>query len=341
MTKLHQNILIVVALFIGVVQADPLNVCVTVPDLGDLAKVIGGDQVDVTVFVKGQEDPHSLVAKPSDVIKLSHADAFVFLGLEMEIGWGPALLDRARNNQIVAGKPGYIDASVVIKPIHDSSSSVITRAMGDLHPEGNPHYLLDPVNGLMVAQLLAEKFSVLKPDASKYFVQNFQRFESIWAEKAFGPELIARYPLDKLLKIQSVGKLAEFLEQTGETQLLKGWFGKVAPLKDKQFVADHNQWPYFSSRFQLKIERFLEPTPGNPPSARYLNELVAWMNAEEVLGVLSSIYYPPRNLAFVQKNCKVPLLPAAHQVGSRLNTSSYISMIDYNIDLVCSCCSKL
>ena len=340
MKKLTQNALMIFALFIGIAQAEPLNVCVTVPDLGDLAKVVGGDQVNVIVFVKGQEDPHSLVAKPSDVIKLSQADAFIFLGLEMEIGWAPALLDRARNNQIVPAKPGYIDASTVIKPIHDTSSSVITRAMGDLHPEGNPHYLLDPVNGLMVAKLLAEKFSILKPGSAKYFAQNFKKFESIWAEKAFGAELIARYPLDKLLKIQSIGKLGEWLEQTGESNLLKGWFGKMAPLRDRQFVADHSQWPYFSSRFQIKIERFLDPTPGNPPSARYLNELVAWMNAENILGVLSSTYYPPQNLAFIQKNCKAQLLPTAHQVGSRSNANSYLSMIDYNVDLIYSFCIK-
>lgn len=339
MSKTISTILLFLTM-LGLGFSDPLKVCVTVPDLGDLAKVIGQGQVEVTVFVKGQEDPHSLVAKPSDVVKLSKADAFILLGMGMEIGWAPALLSRARNNQLTTEKPGYIDASTVIKPIHDAPGSFITRAMGDVHPEGNPHYMLDPVNGLMVAKLISERFAEIKPSSKSFFHQNYLKFEAAWAEKAFGSNLLAKYPLDKLIQIQTVGKLGDFLQQTGETKLLKGWFGKMEPLKGEQLVADHSQWPYFASRFHLNIDRFLEPKPGVPPSAKYLKRLVDWMNTENIPGVLASTYFSPRDLAFVEKHCKAQILPSAHQVNARTGTNSYLSMIDHNVKLICDCCAK-
>jgi len=328
-------------LLLSGLQGESLKVCVTVPDLADLVKIIGGDQVEVTTFVKGQEDPHALVAKPSDILKLSKADALVLLGMGMEIGWVPALVDRSRNRNIRDGQTGYIDVSKVIEPIHDSEKSIITRAMGDVHPEGNPHYMVDPVNGLKAARYLSESFSKLRPSLKNVFSNNLKSFEKTWAKRAFGAKVAERYPLDKLIEIQSVGKLTDLLKQTGELKLLKGWFGKMEEIKGVQFAADHSQWPYFAARFNVNIDHFLEPKPGVPPSAKYLKSFVEFLNAEEIPGLLSSSYGVARNLNFVQKNSKVSLLPTAHQVGSRKGVHTYLDMIDYNIGLLCDCCKNI
>lgn len=341
MKKYTIVLLFIFNLLLSGLQGEPLKVCVTVPDLEDLVKIIGGDKVEVTTFVKGQEDPHALVAKPSDVLKLSKADAFVLLGMGMEIGWAPALIDRSRNRNVRHGQPGYIDASEAVEAIHDSGKTIITRAMGDVHPEGNPHYMLDPVNGLKVARHLSQSFSTLKPSLKSVFVQNLNSFEKTWAKKAFGAKLTERYPLDKLIEIQSVGKLIDLLKQTGELNLLEGWFGKMAVIKGTRFAADHSQWPYFAKRFHISIDRFLEPKPGVPPSVRYLKNFVEWLNAEEIPGLLSSSYGVARNLDFVKKNSATSLLPTAHQVQSRQEAHTYLDMIDYNIGLLCDCCKNI
>ena len=321
-------------------HADKLNVCATTPELGDLSKLIGGDQVEVTVFVKGQEDPHALVAKPSDVLKLSQADALVIMGLGLETGWVPALMDRSRNSRIRASAKGYIDASKVIEPIQDFSGEILTRAMGHIHPEGNPHYMLDPVNGLKVARLLAQSFSELKPMSKEAFTNQLKTFEQNWGVKAFGETLPKRYPLDKLIEIQDRGKLEFFLTQTGEMNLLGGWFGNMSHIKGAKLIADHEQWNYFSKRFSLNVDRAIEPKPGVPAGARHLQELVEWMKANNITGVLASPYFSPRHLEFIMKHTEAEILAAAHQVGSRPQADTYFNMIDHNVRIVCECCRR-
>lgn len=333
--------LLFVLILSGQLFAAPLKVCCSVPDLSDLAKIIGGNQVEVSTFVQGQEDPHALVAKPSDVLKLSKADAFIVMGMDMEVGWAPALVDRSRNASLRVGRPGHIDTGeVVIEPIHDAPSNVITRAMGDVHPSGNPHYLLDPVLGLKVAEFLSEKFSALSPKNRAYFKSQYENFKQLWGKKAFGKTLSEKYPVDQLIQIQELGKLDAFLKKTGETKALQGWFGKMSKIKGATLVADHSQWPYFAKRFGINIDRSLEPKPGVPPGSKFLQNLVEWMKAENIPGVLASPYFSTRFLDFVEKNSGAKILATAHQVQARPEAGTYLSMIDHNVQLIFECCTK-
>jgi ABC-type Zn uptake system ZnuABC Zn-binding protein ZnuA len=338
---MKSKILTVCILFVSLfssLQAAELKICVSVPELGDLASLIGGKHVTIKTFVKGQEDPHALVARPSDVLDLSRADAFIVLGMAMEKGWAPALIDRSRNNKVQPGKPGYIDASSVIKPINDVPGGVVTRAMGDVHPEGNPHYMLDPINGLKIARLFAKSFTVLNPSLKQAFEKNLSSFEKVWSEKAFGNELVKQYGLDSIIELVEQGQLNLFLSKTNQKNLLRGWFGKMASLEGTYLVSDHAQWVYFGKRFNLKIEKALEPKPGVPAGSKYLKEVVDWMNDKKVKGVLTSPYFNPRHLAFVEKYTNAKLIPMAHQSGSRVGTDSYLSMIEHNVKQVCLCC---
>ena len=321
------------------VQSAELKVCATVPELGDLVSLVGGEHVDVTVFVKGQEDPHSLVAKPSDVLALSRADAFIVLGFAMEEGWAPALIDRSRNTKIRKGSQGYIESSSVITPIHDTESNLITRAMGHLHAEGNPHFMLDPVSGLKIARLISETFSEIKPSFKDVFQKNLVAFEKAWGEKAFGPALLNRYGLTNLISLVEKGKLSLFLSKTNESKALAGWFGDMAAIEGAHLVSDHEQWVYFAKRFNLKVERALEPKPGVPAGSKYLQHLVEWMNAHDVKGVLASPYFNPRHLSFIQKHSRAKIVPMAHQSGAREGTNDYLAMIDHNVKELCLCCA--
>src|SRR4030042_1374833 len=145
-----------------------LQVCATVPDLGNLAQEIGGDQVKITVFAKSQEDPHFIEAKPSFIKALSQADLFLQIGMELEIGYAPVLLQNARNSRVLFGAPGYLDCSKAITPL-EIPTGVVDRSMGDVHPLGNPHYLLDPLNGLRVARLIRDRLIELRPEKKPLF----------------------------------------------------------------------------------------------------------------------------------------------------------------------------
>src|SRR5687768_6768351 len=169
-----------------------LNVVATVPELSSLARDIGGDHVAVTVFAKGTEDSHFIEAKPSFVKILSRANAFIQIGMGLEIGWVPTLLQQARNRHIVPGAPGYIDASTVIAPLQVVSGAV-DRSMGDVHPEGNPHYLLDPVQGLKVAQLIRDRLSELRPSHKADFEAQYATFYRHLGAGLVGESLAAKY----------------------------------------------------------------------------------------------------------------------------------------------------
>lgn len=310
--------------------AEKLRVCATVPELGSLVREVGGDRVEVTVFAKGTEDAHFVDAKPSFITVLSKADVLVAIGMELEIGWLPVLQQNARNAAVLSGAAGFIDASKAITPI-EVPSGIIDRAMGDVHPAGNPHYLLDPLNGLRVAALLRDRMAALRPDDQKAFAAGYDQFASKLGAALFGEKLLQKYPLDKVMILESHHKLAEFLAQQKQQALLGGWLQAVQKRQGTKVVVDHNMWPYFADRFGLVIVGSLEPKPGVQPTTRHLKALVDSMKAQHVGLILTASYYDPRHARFVAENAGAKALAMAHQVGSRPGTNDYLSMINYDI----------
>ncbi len=275
------------------VAAEPLRVCATVPDLGDLARRIGGEHVVVTTFAKGVEDPHFVEARPSFIKALSRADVFIQIGMELEAAWADLLVQGARNPRIRPGTPAYIDASDVITPRQVPER--VDRSMGDVHAAGNPHYLLDPENGRLVARLLAERFGALRPDLRDDFD--------------------ARY--------------ATFAVELDER--LARWQAVMAPWKGTAYVADHDMWSYFGERFGLEAAGFLEPKPGMQPTTRHMETVIRDMQAREIPVVITSSYYDPRHARFVMSQTAAREAPLAHQVGARPGTDDYLAMFDYNV----------
>lgn len=311
----------------------PLHVVATVPELGSLMREVGGDQVAVTVFAKGTEDPHFVEAKPSFIKVLSQADVFVQIGLGMEIGWAPILLQQARNHKILPGAQGYIDASTVIAPLQVASGAV-DRSMGDVHPEGNPHYLLDPVRGLKVAQLIRDTLSVLRPAHKAGFAARYVTFHQRLGAALVGETLAAKYDVEKLALLADHGKLDAFLQSQGEAALLGGWLGRMQPHRGIKVVADHNQWEYFTRRFGLEIGGLMEPKPGLPPTTRHLRTLINIMQTDGIHLILLGAYFDPRHARFLAKHTDAKLVNMAHQVGARPEAEDYFRMIDYNIQQI-------
>ncbi len=309
------------------------HVCATVPELGSLVREIGGEQVSVTVFSRGTEDPHFVEAKPSFVKALSKADILVVTGLFLESAWVPALLQGARNPAVAIGGRGYLDASSVIEPLQVLTGRV-DRSQGDVHPAGNPHYLSDPINGLKVARLIRDKFIELRAEQRKRFEDRYDSFAQKVARLLIGDELSKKYSgvdLPKLALLFEHGKLAEFLKGQGQENMLSGWLGMMEPFFGAKAVDDHNMWPYFARRFGIRIVEHLEPKPGIPPTAAHLRTVIDRMKTEQIRIVLANAYYDPRHAQFVEKQTGAKIVKMAHQAGARPGTDDYLSMVDYNV----------
>lgn len=306
-----------------------LKVCATIPDLGDLARQVGGDRVSVTVFAKGTEDPHFLEARPSFVKAASEADVLLMVGMELEVGWIPPIILNSRNPKIQSGQPGFVEVSQAITPL-EVPTGVVDRSLGDVHMAGNPHFLVDPICGLRVARLLVEKFGALRPNDKGAFEENFKAFRAKVCDALVGPELAKKYDAEKLALLAENGKLETFLDGQGDRKLLSGWLGLFAGRAGAKAVADHSLWPYLAHRYGLTIVGFMEPRPGVAPTTRHLQELVEQMTRENVKLILQSPYFDPRHGEFVSRETGAKVVPLAHQVGGRQGTDDYISMCDYN-----------
>src|SRR5207248_5759191 len=162
--------------FVGIAQAKKLNVITSTTDMAALAQEVGGDRINVESLAKGYQDPHFVDPKPSFLLKLRQADLLVVVGLQLEIGWLPPLITQSGNPRVQVGSAGYLDASQFAE-ILEIPTGVVTRAMGDVHPLGNPHYWLDPDNGRRVARGIAGKLGELDPGDASYFQQRFQDFD--------------------------------------------------------------------------------------------------------------------------------------------------------------------
>jgi len=245
------SLVLLFATLISSAQAK-LNVVATTTDFGAIAREIGGDRIDLITLAKPTEDPHFVDAKPSFVVKLNRADALVEGGAELEVGWLPSLVNGSRNAKLQEGKPGRISCSEGISLIEIPSS--LDRSKGDIHAAGNPHYMADPLNAKIVAEHIANAFCQLEPKSCDFFKENLKKFNA---------------RLD--------GKIAE-------------WQKLLEPFAGQQVVTYHNSLPYFAKRFALKMDLFLEPKPGIPPSPSHLAEVITKMKSEKIRVILAQPY---------------------------------------------------
>ena len=276
----------------GLVFAQQIRVVTTIPDLADITKQIGKDLVSVESLAKGVEFMHAVPVKPSFVPKLNQADLLVLIGLDLEISWLPALLEVASNPRILPGQPGYIDCSVRVNVLEPPA--LLDRSEGDIHPKGNPHYNLDPVNGKVIAETIAAALSRNFPQHQQAFQNNL---------KAYLAELDRWIPR---------------------------WQEMAAPLKGVKIVPYHLEWSYFAKRYGLEQVGTVEVKPGIEPTPNYLVSLVQKMKQEKAQLI---IYGPqsdrfPRQLAS-ETGAKTLKLP--DMVGGEPGADTYIKMIDYNI----------
>lgn len=275
-----------------------LNIVATTSDLGAIAREIGKDKVDVTSIAKPTEDPHFVDAKPSFIVKLNKADMLIDGGLQLEIGWLPPLVNSARNQKILPGNPGYLVASAGI-PVLETPTS-LDRAMGDVHPFGNPHFMLDPSNGKIVATQICDRLCQNDVGNCTYYKDNLNDF-------------VIR--LDQKISV---------------------WQKSLEPFRGTKIVTYHKTFPYFAKRFNLNVVETLEPKPGIPPSPTHINNIIPMMKKEGVKLILIEQFRERKIPEFVaaQTGAKVIILPI--MVGGLKETDDYLTLFDYNINLIVS-----
>jgi zinc/manganese transport system substrate-binding protein len=277
--------------------AAALQVVTTTADLGALAQEIGGDRITVTALAKGYQDPHFVDPKPSFILAVSRADLLIVIGRELEIGWLPPLINSSRNAKIQPGGRGYLDASMNVK-ILEIPTGQITRAMGDVHPSGNPHYWLEPENGRRIAQAIRDKLSELSPADRAYFAQRYGDFNARLAE-------------------------AE-----------KRWTAAMAPYKGVKIVTYHRSWPNFMEHFGLDVIGYVEPKPGVPPSPTHTLELIAEMKSEGAKIIIVEPYFDLKTAQSIANQVGGKVLVLAPSVGGVKEASDYIKLFDYDVSLL-------
>ncbi len=290
--------LLAVALLATKAQAqDRLRVVATIPDLADLARQVGGDRVEVESIAAGVQDPHYVDPKPSFVVKLNRADVFIQVGMDLEIGWAPPLLNQSRNSRIQRGGEGHIDASEVVE-ILERPAGPVSRAEGDIHIYGNPHYWLDPLNGKRIAARIAENFGRLRPAWAAEFEAARARFDE---------------------RIDAA---------------LAGWLSRLKPYEGRAVVAYHNSWPYFARRFGIRIAGFIEPKPGIPPSPRDLVRAIELIRSQRIQAIVHTVYYEDKPSRFVAEKTGARLLTLATSVEGAPDVQDYFDLFDYNVRLL-------
>lgn len=239
-----------------------VRVVTTTPDLAAITKQVGGDRVDVTALSLPTQDPHFVDAKPSAMLKLNKAELLVVVGLDLEIGWLPTLQTGARNSKILTGASGYLDCSESVNVL-DRASAPVDRSMGDVHPQGNPHYLYDPRAASACAKAIAAKLEELDSSHARDYEKGLDAF------------------------LQSVDKVRERLEK------------EMAPYKGRPVVTYHKSWTYVIDWLGLNELANLEPKPGIPPSPSHVVDVLRLARAKNAKVVLQEAFYPDRTGALV------------------------------------------
>jgi ABC-type Zn uptake system ZnuABC Zn-binding protein ZnuA len=298
MKKLILSLLSIVS-FVSIVVASPLKVVTTTEDLAAITRAVGGDKVDVVSLSRGYQDPHFVDGKPSFLIKLSRADLFIEVGRELEVGWVPPLVTNSRNEKIQPGAAGALDASKDVA-ILELPSGQVSRASGDVHPFGNPHYWLDPANGLAIAAEVRDKLSELSPGDAAGFKER---------EAAFSKRL---------------------------KESIAAWEKRAAELglKGLPVVTYHRSWTYFAKAFGLEVLDFVEPKPGVPPSPSHIHDLEHLMTEKKVKVLIVEPFYDVKLPQKIADETGAALVVLGPSVGWEKGVDDYFQLFDRNLEIL-------
>jgi zinc/manganese transport system substrate-binding protein len=269
-----------------------VDVVVTLPFIGSLAREIGKDRINVTTLIKPSQDPHYAEAKPSMILAARKADIIMYNGLDLEIGYLPRIIESSNNPRIQPGKVGNFDCSQFVEVIEKQGA--VDRSMGDVHPMGNPHYIFSPRNIARIANGITGILSELNPANADFFRSNLKKFREQLATKQ------------------------------------KQWHSKS--LRGKTFVAYHKYFEYLAQEFGFRIIAYIEPKPGIPPSAGYLGELIETINRSKPNALIATESSGDKESAAIAQKTGVKVILLPHDVGANPAAKDWFSLMDLTIN---------
>ncbi len=306
---------------------EKIRVVTTTTTLKSIAEAVGGDQVEVTSIAAGVEDPHFVEPKPTLMTLLRDTEILLVNGLTLEVGWLPPLLQGSRNPTINEGGPGYVDCSKGITAIEVSASGT-TRAEGDVHPLGNPHYQLDPIHARTIAKTIAEAFAQARPDGAQGFQQRCEEFCRKIDAAMYGEALVEEMGAEKLARMAESGDLWGYIEKEGLQDKLGGWMKTIASARGKKFVTYHKNFSYFAQRFGLEVVEWIEPKPGIPPSAAHLVELVNVIKEQQVGAIARCPFNESKSSELLAEKTGARAFVVPIDVGGVEGADDYAKLID-------------
>lgn len=273
-----------------------IYVITSLTTLADFAKQIGKDKVYVESLSKGTQDVHYIEPRPSFVSKLRQADMVVINGLAFDV-WINPLLDAARNTQIIPGSKGFVDASNGVKPL-EAPQGKVSMAHGELHPLGNPHYLMDPVRAMTSLKNILDALVRISPENANYFRSNYNDYI-----------------------------------KTINTKIVE-WNKAMLPHKGEPIVTYHKSWTYFLAAYNLHEFGTIEAKPAIPPSPSHINQLTKAILANKVKVIIKEPYFPNKFPELIAKETNSTLLVLPEWVGGAPETDTYIKLMDYLVNKV-------
>ena len=268
-----------------------LNIAVSYPFIGALTKAIGGEHVRTIVLAKGNWDPHFIIPRPSLIAKVRNADGLIMNGGQLEIGWLPPLIRRAGNPKTNVNAKTFLNLSRYIELINKPSS--VDRAGGDIHPDGNPHFHLDPNNILVLANVITNYLSSMDPQNSKFYEKNYTDFSNIWKKK------------------------------------INIWNERMLSKKGLKVIQFHNNLAYFNKAYGLKNIATIEPLPGIPPSSRHTMNLIKLIKNEKPCCILHDVYHSTKTADFISKKTGIKVILMPHDIGALEDIEDLTSLFDY------------
>lgn len=286
-------LLLTLGVVTGAAEAAKIRVVASLPDLKALTEEVGGDLVEVDAIARSSQNAHDVELRPSLMAKLRRADLFITNGLELDY-WANALAQSAANPRVVTGSPYRIDASRGV-PILEVPTSKVDRSMGDIHPQGNPHYTLDPSTAPIVTTNIVEALARVAPGDRPAFER----------------------------------RRKEFLARLSEANAR--WVKTLEPFKGTRVVTNHNSWIYLLTHFGFQLAGMIEDRPGIPPSPSHLVQLIRSMQQERVKLIILEPWGDPRPPERVAAEVGAKVVVLAHTVGAIKGTETYIGLFDYNV----------
>jgi zinc/manganese transport system substrate-binding protein len=274
--------------------AAALSVFACEPEWAALSQELGGDKVSVYSATTALQDPHRIEARPSLIARIRSADMLICSGAELEIGWLPLLLTQSGNSKIQLGAPGYLEASQYVAKLE--IPKVVDRALGDIHPGGNPHIHTDPRNIAKVAAALEERLAQLDPANAGTYHSRAKAFRDRWQAA------IAR------------------------------WEKEAAPLKGVPIVVHHKAFSYFINWTGMREVAALEPKPGIPPTPSHLAELIDQMKSQPAKVIVYSSYNSPPAAQFLSERAKIPMVMLPFTVGGTEKAKDLFGFFDDMIE---------